>query len=398
MGACPQPGLVLDEFMFRITTLFALFLLAFSLFVSAAQAGKFTVRVYFGTYTGSGSKGIYTCLMDPESGQLTKPELAVETEQPSFLALHPNRKYVYAVNETSNHEGKKSGALSAFAIEDDGKTLRFLNQVPTRGVSPCHLCVDKEGKAVLVANYSGGSVISIRIKDDGRLGETASFVQHQGSSVLPRQKSPHAHSIALDAANNFAFVSDLGTDKIVCYKFNRETQTLDKNADHPFVKSAPGSGPRHFAIHPDQKFGYGLNEINCTITTYSLDPATGELKPIQTISTHPDGVRPKGKSTAEIYVHPSGKFVYSSNRGHDSIAAFAIDQKTGKLSLVEIEKTGGRTPRSFGIAPGGNHLLAANQNTNDVFVFEIDAKSGELKPTGTKIEVPKPVCVIFLPR
>jgi 6-phosphogluconolactonase len=271
-----------------------------------------------------------------------------------------------------------------------------LNRQPARGAAPCHLVVDRAGKNVLVANYSGGNVAVLPIQSDGRLAEATGFVQHKGSGANPRrQEAPHAHSINLDAANRFAVVADLGLDRVMVYRFDGGAGTLTPN-DPPSASVEPGSGPRHFAFHPNGRNAYVINEITRTVTAFSYDPRKGALTPFQTISTLPQGAPARG-STAEVQVHPSGKFLYGSNRGHDSIAVFTIGPD-GRLTFVEAESTQGKTPRNFGIDPTGTFLLAANQGTDSIVVFRIDAKTGKLTPTGHKADVPTPVCVKVVPR
>jgi 6-phosphogluconolactonase len=352
---------------------------------------------YVGTYTGARSKGIYVSRLEVATGRLSPPELAVETTSPSFLAIHPNRRFLYAVGEVGSFGGKPSGAVSAFAIDPQQGRLKLINQASSGGAGPCHLVVDQAGKNVLVANYGGGSVAVLPIKDDGSLSEPSCFIQHTGSSVNPqRQKEPHAHSINLDPANRFAFVADLGLDKVLIYRFDGAQGTLTAN-DPAFARVAPGSGPRHFTFHPTGRFAYVINEMLCTMTAFSYDAARGALKEVQTISTLPSGesVQP-GYSTAEVVAHPSGKFLYGSNRGHNTIVAFAIDQASGKLTHVENQSTQGKTPRNFAIDPTGRWLLAENQDSGTIVVFGIDAQSGQLEPTDQVLEVPTPVCVRFV--
>ncbi|MBM3859082.1 MAG: hypothetical protein FJ395_05465 [Verrucomicrobia bacterium] len=356
---------------------------------------KRSYAVYFGTYTRTGkSKGIYRSIFNTETGQLGAPELAAETTNPSFVAIHPSRKFLYAVGELS---GQKGGAVSAFAIESSGK-LTLLNQQSTVGAGPCHVNVDKTGKHALVANYAGGSVAVLPIETDGRLREASAFVQHVGSSVnLKRQQGPHAHSIFLDAANRFAFVSDLGLDKVMIYQFNATKGTLTPN-NPAFATLAPGSGPRHLAFHPNGKFAYVINEMLCTVTAFRYDAKRGALSETQTITTLPAGETvQQGFSTAEVLVHPNGKFLYGSNRGHDTIAVFKIDASTGKLTPVQHAPTLGNMPRNFNLDPTGKWLLAAHQNSDNVVVFRLDTATGKLTPTGQSIEVGAAVCVKFLP-
>ncbi len=351
------------------------------------------VRVYVGTYTGRGSKGIYAFEFNLRTGEASQPRLVAETPDPSFLAIHPNAQFLYAVNEIWS--GGKEGSVSAFAIQPDG-SLKFLNQQSSKGVGPCHLTVDKTGKFVLVVNYGSGSVAVFPVLPDGRLGEAVCTIQHEGKSVNPqRQEGPHAHSINLDPANKFAIVADLGIDKLLVYRFDAVKGVLEPN-DPPFATTAPGAGPRHTSFHPNGKFLYAINELNSTVTAYSYDAAKGVLTELQTVSTLPEGFA-GNNTTAEVQVHPSGKFLYGSNRGHDSIAIFAIDEATGRLTPTGHQPTQGKTPRNFGIDPTGTYLFAANQDSDNIVVFRIDAQTGRLEPSGRVIEVPTPVCVKFLP-
>jgi 6-phosphogluconolactonase len=348
-----------------------------------------TLRVYVGTYTGGPSRGIYLLELDTNSGALGRPRLVGETENPSFLALHPTGKYLYAVNEVDQ------GGVSAFAIDANSGKLTFLNRQSSQGSGPCHLVVDRAGKNVLVATYGSGTLAVLPIEADGHLRPSSSSVQHKGSSANPeRQEGPHAHSINLDAANHFAVAADLGLDKVLVYRFDPSQGTLTPN-DPPFTSVAPGAGPRHFAFHPDGRHAYVINEMQSTVTAFDYDPERGTLAELQTITTLPRDYADKN-FTAEGQVHPSGKFLYGSNRGHDSIAIFTIDARTGRLEPVGHQSTYGKTPRHFGIDPSGRFLLAANQDSNTLVVFRIDPQSGRLQPTGHSTEVPKPVCVKFV--
>jgi 6-phosphogluconolactonase len=376
-----------------------LFSLLLALCVEAAPAPhKHKYLVYVGTYTeeGSKSKGIYAYRFDSDTAELTTIGMAAETTNPSFLAVHPNHRFLYAVNEVPNYKGQKSGAVSAFAIDHATGKLTLLNQVASRGADPCYITVDKTGKYVLVANYTGGSVTVFPVLDDGRLGETSAFIQHAGHGADPeRQQGPHAHSIDLSPDNRFAIVDDLGLDETLVYKFDIAKGSLTPN-DPPFAKANPGAGPRHFAFHPNGKFAYVVNEMQSTVSAFSYDGAVGVLRPLQTISTFPKDFSAHNDD-AEIEVHPSGKFLYASNRGHDSIAVFSIDPTKGTLTLIEYAFTKGQTPRSFEISPGGSLLFAANEKSDNVVVFRIDAKTGRLTPTGKVVDVAEPVCVKFVP-
>ncbi len=362
----------------------------------APEAESDVFRVYVGTYTsGKGeekSRGIYVLDLDVRSGKLSTPRLACEAIDPSFLAIHPSGKFVYAVSERGEVDGQPGGAVVGFSIDPATGELARINQQSSRGADPCHLVVDRAGKNVLVANYTGGSVASLPIDSDGRLGPSTSFIQHAGKGSDPaRQKGPHAHSINLDRAGRFAVAADLGLDRVFIYRFDGAQGTLAAN-DPAFGEVAPKSGPRHFAFHPGGRFGYVIAEMANTVTAFEYDESAGSLKAIQTISTLPADFQ--GRSyTAEVQVHPTGKFVYGSNRGHDSIAMFAVDSATGKLSAIGVEPTQGRNPRNFAIDPTGAYLLAENGDSGTIVVFRIDPQTGVLRPTDQSVRVPKPVCI-----
>lgn len=353
--------------------------------------------VYFGTFTKSGSKGIYLSRLNLASGKLSQPELAADIGACGFLAIHPNKKFLYSVGDLKIRADKPAGGVNAFSIDPQNGKLTFLNQQSSGGRGPAHLTVDHKGKTVLVANYGGGSVAALPIKANGQLAEAGSFIQHTGSSVHPsRQKQPHAHVVQVSPDNRFAFVADLGLDKVLIYKLDAAKRSLVPN-DPAFVSVPPGAGPRHFSFHPNGKFAYVINELDCTVTAFDYNKKLGALTPVQTLSTLPTGQKLESNfSTAEVLVHPNGKFLYGSNRGLDTIAVFTVDRKTGKLELIQNEPTQGNIPRNFNIDPTGKFLLAANQNSDNVVVFRIDPKSGRLTPTGNQISVPMPVCVKFL--
>jgi 6-phosphogluconolactonase len=364
----------------------------------ASFNGASKYRVYIGTYTNGDSKGIYRCTLNMKDGSLTNLKLAAETVNPSFLAIHPNRRYLYAVNEVSDFQGKQNnGGVSAFAINKQTGKLRLLNQQSTGGASPCHLVVDAAGKNVLVANYHGGSIAAYSIQEDGSLSIATSFIQHTGGSRVnsPRQDEPHPHSINLDAANRFAFVADLGLDKVLVYRFDSRQGTLIPN-EPAGVSVPPGAGPRHFAFHPNGKTAYVINEIDSTVTAFQYNQQRGVLKSFQTLSTLPAGFDGR-TSTADVQVHPSGNFLYGSNRGHDSIAIYTIDNKSGRLKYVEKQKLLGQTPRNFAMDPAGRYLFAECQKDGFIETFRIDPNSGRLSSLGKAVSVPSPVCVKMMP-
>jgi 6-phosphogluconolactonase len=362
-----------------------------------AASGPQSYFVYIGTYTAKQSKGIYLMRMDATSGSLTKPELVVEAPDPSFLALHPNHKFLYSVNEVSKLDGKPEGGVSAFSIDASSGKLTFLNRQPSAGGGPTHITLDRDGKNALVANYGTGSVAVLPIEADGKLSPPSSVDQHKGVVAdRKRQQGPHAHCVNVDPGNRFALSCDLGLDKVFVYRLDPEKGTITPN-DPAAAIVAPVTGPRHLAFHPNGKLVYVVDEISCAVTAFNYDPDHGTLAEFQTITTLPEGFQ-GSKSTAEIAVHPSGKFLYASNRGvANSIASFKIDPETGKLTPIGHTSTLGQAPRHFAIDPTGTWLVAANQDTNNVVVFRIDAQTGELTPTGINIEVPTPVCIMFLP-
>jgi len=352
------------------------------------------LALYVGTYTGSGSKGIYRLEMDQETGALSEPRAVAEAPNPTFLAVHPSGRWLYAACEVGEWEGRQTGFVAAYEIHAYGG-LREIGRQSSHGTGPCHVALDRTGRSLLVANYGSGSVAVLPIGRDGRLGEATSAVQHRGSSVnKDRQEGPHAHSINAGPDNRFVYAADLGMDQVLIYRFDAERGSLNAS-DPPCARVAPGSGPRHLAFHPNGKTAYVINELLNTVTAFRHDPASGALQEIQTIGTLPEGW--KGTSyTAEVVVHPSGRFLYGSNRGHDSIAVFSI-QEDGRLKAAGHVSSGGQWPRNFCLDPAGRFLLAANQNSDSVVVFRIDMASGRLSPTGHRAAVPKPVCIRFLP-
>ena len=349
--------------------------------------------VYFGTYTRKTSKGIYVAKLDSATGKVSEPELAAEVANPSFVTIHPNQKYLYAVSEMGG-VAPGGGTVTAFSIERPSGKLTKLNHAATKGTSPCHLNVDKTGRTLVVANYGSGSVAAFPVKADGSLGEAASFIQHKGSSVdKRRQMGPHAHSVNYSANNKYVIAADLGLDEVLVYKVDPATASLTPN-DPPFTKVKAGGGPRHFAFHPKGKYAYVINEMGQAVTAFAWDANKGTLKEIQHISTLPDGVTVANNTTAEVVAHPSGKFLYGSNRGHNSIVVYSIGQD-GKLTRVDNTPTQGEIPRGFTIDPSGKWMIVGNQNSDNVVIFSIDQGTGRLTPTGQQLKVEAAVCVRF---
>ena len=359
-----------------------------SLGLATSWAGAETL-VYFGTYTGAASKGIYRSRLDETTGRLSTPELEAETVNPSFLAVHPSGDFLYAVNEVDEIDGKTEGAVSAFAVERASGHLPFLNRSSSKGPGPCYLSLDRTGRHLFVANYGGGSVAVLPVGENGALGPATAFVQHQ----IP---SARAHSIDADAGNRFVFAADLGLDRVFVYRFDPANGLLAAS-DPPSLALDPGDGPRHVALHPGGRLAFVLNELSLTLAAIRVDPLRGTLEAIQRVSSLPDGVEASPDlSGAEVLTDPGGRYLYASNRGHDTIAVFAIDEASGSLRLVEHVSTGGRTPRGFGIDPSGTFLLAANQDSGSVVVFRIDPATGRLTATGQKVNVGSPVSVAFV--
>ena len=350
-------------------------------------ASSVDTLVYVGTYTGRGSEGVYVYRLDSSTGGLASVGKVAGLENPSFLAIDPKGRCVYAVRESG-----RDGAVVALSRNPATGELTVLNEQPSGGQGPCYVTVDDEGRFLLVANYGSGHVAVLPIADDGRLSPPSSVVQHTGSGINPaRQKGPHAHSIVLDAANRYVLAADLGIDKVMVYRFDSQQGKLLPHQP-PFAQCAPGSGPRHIAFHPNGKYVYVIEELSSTVELFAYDANAGTLKLLQRISTLPEGFQ--GTSTcADIHVHPSGRFLYGSNRGHDSIAIYAIDDKTGRLRLTGHESIQGKTPRNFAIDPSGAFLLAANQDSDTIVSFRIDQDTGALWPTGQTCRVSMPVCV-----
>jgi 6-phosphogluconolactonase len=352
------------------------------------------VYVYIGTYTHKGSEGIYIYQFDLVSGQLL-PVGSVVADNPSFLAVHPDKTFLYAVNELGQFEGEPTGAVSAFAIDTKSGMLSFLNQQPSLGQAPAHVSVGRAGKFVYVANYTSGTAAVLPVEADGTLAPASDSVQHVGSGLDPRrQQGPHAHSINLNLDNTRAYVADLGLDRVMIYDIATNPGSLDANAP-AFAEVDGGSGPRHFTFHPSGRFAYLINEMGNTIVAFEVDPETGALAALQTVPTLPDDFEGPN-TTADIHVHPTGNFVYGSNRGHNSIVIYAVDRESGKLDYVDTVSTEGATPRNFAIDPTGTYLLAANQDSDNVVIFRIDPESGRLTSTGHQVAVSMPVCVKFL--
>ena len=373
----------------------------------SAQSGnappKNATLVYVGTFTGTpaGSKGIYLFWLRTEGDKISQNAtlvplgVAAETESPSFLTLDGKRHLLFCANETSTFNGRPGGGVSAFSIDAATGKLKLINQRSSMGNGPCHVVLDKTGKNLFVANYESGSIAVLPVNQDGALGEATCVIQDTGRGPNPaRQLGPHAHCVALSPDNRFAFVCDLGTDKVMIFKFDSEHGRLAAN-NPPFVTVKPGAGPRHIVFHPNGKFAYLINEIDSTLSAFAYDKSTGALKELQTLSSLPENYHGPNKA-AEIAILPSGKFLFASNRGNDTVRSFAIDSKKGTLSWVAEQSTGGKTPRYFGIDPFGKYLLICNQDSNTALVCGIDPSAGRLKASDVFTDIPSPTCAVFL--
>ena len=356
-------------------------------------------RLYVGTFTAQPphprgrAEGIYVYHFDPAAVALIHEQTVPDVPSPSFLALAPDRRHLYSVNAVPEIDGYPGGGVSAFAVDPATGRLAFLNRQSSHGAGPCHVSVDRTGRWALAANFAGGSVAVLPIQSDGSLGPATDVHQHVGSSAHPqRQAGPHAHSLNLDPSNRFALVCDLGLDRVLIYRFDSERGKLTPNERQPWATVQPGSGPRHLDYHPNGRYVYLINEINSTVTAFAYGTADGTLNELQTLSTLPVGFQ-GDNSTADLHVHPSGRFVYGSNRGHDSIVIYAVDEQSGRLSYVGHESTRGQVPRNFWIDPSGALVLVANQDSDDVMAFRIDEGSGRLSFIRKVADVPSPVCL-----
>ncbi len=367
---------------------------------STSLAGAREYTALLGTYTGNAttdSRGIYAVRLDAETGALSTPELVAGLSNPEFLALNPNGRIIYALTQVPGPGGRKSGAVAAFALEPGTGRLTPLNVESSGRGQFCHLAVDATGRMVIAASYGDPYVASFPLAPDGRVGPVARVLDQTGplGPQKPRQDAPHPHSVTLSPDNRFAFVANLGVDRVFAYELAPESGGLAPH-DPAFTAVAPGAGPRHTKFSPDEKSFYVLDELDNTVTACRFDAVRGIIEPIQGVSTLPDDFT-GGSTASEIRIHPNGRFVYTANRGHNSIAVFARDGSTGLLVRVENVSTGGQQPRNFSLSPDGAWLLCANQATNNLTVFKVDARTGRLTPTPHTAQVAKAVCVLFLP-
>lgn len=355
--------------------------------VPASPPSEFYMLV--GTYTSGKSEGIYVYKFNSKTGDLTYVSKATGLKNPAFLSFSPNQKYVYSVGETD-----KNGSVNAFSFDKKNGKLTFLNSQPSNGSGPCHVTTDLTGKWVIVGNYSGGSLSVLPVEKDGKLGAGIQTIQHEGKSVnAQRQEKPHVHSINIAPNNTDVFVPDLGIDKIVSYQLDAKTGHLS-NGKPEYTTIKDGAGPRHFTFHPNGKFAYVINELDATVTAFHYKK--GGLSEFQTISTLPKDYTGQ-KWCADIHISPDGKFLYGSNRTHDSLVIYSIDPKTGELAYITNESVLGKTPRNFAIDPTGNFILVANQDSDNITIFKRNKQTGTLTSTGKSVEVGTPVCLKLVP-
>ena len=365
----------------------------------AATASAKTCLVYFGTYTYQLSRGIYVSRLDTDTGRLTAPKLAVATPSPTFINFSPDGKFLYAANAVmgfSDYRIRNGGAVSAFAVDKTSGRLTLLNKKYSGGTDPCYVSVDASGQVLFTANYGSGSIKSFLLSTNGHLAADGTVVGDVGHGSDPmRQDSPHAHCISADPSNRFVLQCDLGTDEVKVYPFATNDATIAAAKAQSF-KVPPGSGPRHLAFSGDGKFVHVINEMACTITTFAWDSAGGKLDLIETVSALPPGVAVWPEyAAAEILVHPSGKFVYATVRGHDSVSVFAADAQSGRLTLVQNVSAGGQVARGLGIDPTGRWLITANQKSQNAVEFAIDPATGKISATGQVLKISSPVDVKF---
>jgi 6-phosphogluconolactonase len=351
------------------------------------------IDVWLGTGAAKVSKGVYHCGLNTTTGQLSDPELAAEISGPGFLAIHPNEQYLYAVGSL---DGKPSVAAYEIGKRQGQSTLTFVNALEIGDGGAAHVAVDATGKTLLTAQYGGGSVAAFSLNDDGSLNKQTVLIHHEGGSgVVPgRQDTPHAHWVGFSPDNRFAFVPDLGLDKVMIYKHDPATSTITPSGSAAVPR---GGGPRHMKFHPNGKWVYVLNELALSVTVFDYDSESGKMTAKQTIRTVPKELLEKEKftSASEIRVHPSGRFVYSANRGHDTITAFRVNQNTGELSVIELENVRGATPRNFNLDPSGRWLLAAGQDSSTLASFEVNQETGELTYNRSNVFAPAAICVLF---
>jgi 6-phosphogluconolactonase len=378
----------------------AFLLLAVLIFSGCATVKKVQHQedmfVYVGTYAKPDADGIFGYHLNEQTGELTQVLRVKAGPNPSYLTLDKDRKHLYAVNEVTEYEGQKSGAVSSFAIDSKTGNLTFLNRQLSLGGAPCYISLDEKNQLALVANYVGGNVTAFPIQSNGQLKPATSTDQHEGKGPKPQQDAAHAHCILPDPSNRFILAVDLGIDQIISYQVNTTAEDLLERQPQPAFQAKAGAGPRHLTFHPNKRFAYLMNELDGTLSALEYNSAKGSFKEIETVSALPKGYT-GGVSGADVHVSPDGRFVYASNRGHNSIVVFKVDEKIGKLTLVQHMSTHGDWPRNFTITPSGKMLLVANQRSNNITTYHVNTQTGELTYTGKSIELPSPVYLQVVP-
>ncbi|HNZ49014.1 MAG TPA: lactonase family protein [Candidatus Hydrogenedentes bacterium] len=371
-----------------------MFILCFGFFLQNAHPEEQEWSIYIGTYTHGESRGIYHLTMNRETGEMGLPSLAAETENPSFLALHPDGTVLYSVGNAADGENGTKGYINAFSIDRKTGKLDFINRQEVRGTEPCHVAVSRGGNYAVTANYGNGSVTCFPLEPDGKVTALCDYRMHSGSGINPsRQEAPHAHSVTFNALGNRLYVADLGIDRVLVYRFDAQRGLIDSEEEASLAVDA-GSGPRHFAFHPQKTVAYIVNELANTVTVCQYNASSGKLSFLQTVPTLPPDF--KGESTtAEIRVHPSGRFVYASNRGHDSIAVFSVDPISGKLAPSGFAFTKGKNPRHFSLSPDGRFCIVGNALSDTLCLFTVNGSTGALEATEQEVAVPYPVCILF---
>jgi 6-phosphogluconolactonase len=366
----------------------------------AAHAAGFaqkdqTYLVYVGTFSEPDAESIFLYRLNTTSGALTRLGATKAGANPTYLTLDPKQRFLYTVIETNEYNGNKSGSIRAYAIDRKTGGLTLLNEQSSFGPGPCYISLDRTNKMVLVANYAGGSVCALPVQANGQLGSPSATDQHTGSGPHKNQTTPHAHCFLADPTNKVGLAVDLGIDQVLAYRLDPANGKFLPNPTVAFA-AAPGAGPRHLTFHANNRWAYLINELNSTITALSYDAAKSKFTELQTLTTLPAGFT-GDNSCADVHISPNGKFLYGSNRGHNSIVVYAIDPSTGKLTFVQHADTQGKTPRNFALDPSGRIALVGNQNTNNIFTYRIDSKTGKLTPTGISVNLPAPVCLQVIP-
>jgi len=375
----------------KVKRIYFILLFIFMCFPISLMAQKSKEIIYVGTYSQNNSKGIYVLKFDRKNLTTTTIQTVHDKESPTFLALHPNKQFLYAAYREGKDEKDETGTIVSYSIAPDTGKLTKINEVSSAGASPCHISVDPTGNVVFLSHYQGGNLSTFKIMETGGLSEVASFIQHTGKSVHANQNKAHMHSMIASTDGKWVYASDLGIDQILKYKVNLEKGTVDEN---PVIfQTTPGAGPRHFVFHPSLPFAYSLEELSNTVSIYSLDQENGDLSPIGRINMLNDKLHSDYNAGADIHFSMDGRWLYASNRGQDNIVVYKVDQDTGLLETQGHVPAGGTHPRNFKVDEKGAFVFVANMETDNLAIFSIDSETGMLKATGKNIEIPRPVFI-----